>query len=145
MDMTDIEKSIVLVQEKLENVVTSNQDTKEVICNLLNQITILVNRISILERFDIKKIEKLETFIEILKDRLTEIEHKGSPTTQQLIKQQDYFKMEFLDLKSKIIFIESHVRDRNAYWQNIILTAISLFGTLVGTVISGIVLYKLTK
>lgn len=145
MDMTEIEKNIVLVQEKLENVINSNQDTREIISNLLEQLTILVNRIAVLERFDIKRIERLETFIEILKDRLTAIEHRGSPSVQQLIKQHDEFRLDFTELKSKMNFIETHLKDRNAYWQNIILTAMSLCGTLVGTIISGIVLYKLTK
>lgn len=141
--MTDVEKSLLIVQEKLEHLLANNLDTKENIATLLLNLQDLSVRISTLEKFDVKRIEKLETCVEILKDRLNSIEHRGSPAVQQIIKKQDDFKEQFAELKTKITFIEEHIRDKNSYRQSILLTILSICGTLISTIISGLILYKL--
>lgn len=143
MTMLDLEKSLLIVQEKLENLLNNNIDTKENISTLLLNLQDLSNRINQLEKFDIKRIEKLETCVEILKDRLNTLEHRGSPVVQQIIKRHDDVKEQFAELKTKITFIEDYLKDKNSYRQSILLTIFSICGTLISTLISGLILYKM--
>lgn len=143
MTMLDLEKSLLIVQEKLENLLNNNIDTKENISTLLLNLQDLSNRINQLENFDIKRIEKLETCVEILKDRLNTLEYRGSPVVQQIIKRHDDVKEQFAELKTKITFIEDYLKDKNSYRQSILLTIFSICGTLISTLISGLILYKM--
>jgi hypothetical protein len=137
--MTDAEKVLISLQEKLDSLVESRSETKSSILDLVSQIKEVIHRISILERFDIKRIDRLETYLDILKDRLLVMESKGPPIVQELIIQNSEFQKKFLELKNTVDNIQNQLTDKNTQWKNIILILLQV----LGTIISAIILYKL--
>jgi len=137
--MTDAEKVLISLQDKLDSLVESKSETKSSILDLVSQIKEVIHRISILERFDIKRIDRLETYLDILKDRLLVMESKGPPIVQELIIQNSEFQKKFLELKNTVDNIQNQLTDKNTQWKNIILILLQV----LGTIISAIILYKL--
>jgi len=137
--MTDAEKVLISLQEKLDSLVESRSETKSSILDLVSQIKEVIHRISILERFDIKRIDRLETYLDILKDRLLVMESKGPPVVQELISQNSEFQKKFIEIKTSVDNIQGQLSDKNAQWKNIILILLQV----LGTIISAIILYKL--
>lgn len=137
--MTDSEKVLISLQEKLDSLLESKSETKSSILDLVSQIKEVIHRISILERFDIKRIDRLETYLDILKDRLLVMESKGPPIVQELITQNLDFQKKFIELKNTVDNIQFQLTDKNTQWKNIILLSLQV----LGTIISAIILYKL--
>lgn len=137
--MLETEKALISMQEKLDALLESKQDTKSSVLDLVSQIKEVIHRISILERFDVKRIDKLETYSDILKDRLLVIESKGPPAMQQLMDTQKSFNDQFIDLKLKVENIHNHLEEKNRDWKNIVLTCIQI----IGTILSVIILFRL--
>lgn len=137
--MTDQDKLLFSMGEKLDSLIEAKQEAKSSMLDLVSQLKEVIHRISILERFDVKRIDRLETYFDMLKDRLLIIESKGPPAMDQVVEQQDQFKTDFIDLKVKMENIGKTLEQKNVHWQNIILTFIQI----MGTILSAIILFKM--
>ncbi len=127
------------MEEKLDSLIECKHETKSSMLDLVSQLKEVIHRISILERFDVKRIDRLETYFDMLKDRLLIIESKGPPAMQKIAEQQDLFKGELIDLKVIVENMHKTLEKKSLQWQNIMLTLVQT----IGTILSAIILYKM--
>lgn len=121
-----------VIEERLVNIASSQEDIKKKLENLDNQFRNVMDRISILERIDAKRIEQIERDIKENTTRILVIEAKGS-----LLSQKTKDKVE--DIEKRLLISENHLlllQKKQIDWRTVIIS-------IVQAIISGLILYRL--